>query len=108
MKPPIPTTLTIYRPEEPGRSASHPIVRRTWLPRIGPTAYLLLLELEENQPTELELEEMARRLGVSPAVLHRTLDRLHRHKVVYYAPAEGVLVSDGTFPKPQPRVRVIR
>jgi hypothetical protein len=52
--------------------------RRAWLPRLGPTAYLLAVELASYAPGTYDAAALARALGVGPARMVAALDRLRR------------------------------
>jgi len=52
------------------------IYREEWLPVLGPTSYLLMLDLKLHCPGRVELYDVSRRLGVKPQRARDALDRL--------------------------------
>lgn len=83
--------------ELPTVSLDHPYFEAAWLPTVGPTAWLLwrtiARRLAHNPHPSWDPQELARRHGVGPAVLVRSLDRLASF---------GVAVTDaeGTYAVP--------
>lgn len=97
------TTLTIYRPSDSdGRSPLNLATRAIWLPRLGPTAWVILQELHtrsQAMPYELELASLAALVGVKPSVARAALVRLARFRVIFFEPTYGAVVSDGSLPR---------
>jgi hypothetical protein len=94
-------TLYVCCPEERGLSTIHHEARAKWLPRLGPTAWCVLAELEiltADGTTTIDVAGLARAVGVKPSVLVRSLERLHRFRVAYFDPGHRLLVCDGTVP----------
>jgi hypothetical protein len=103
------TILTVHVPNtEANRYAPQDLrVRDRWLRELGPTALWFLVLLHEHlelahfgagDTFSLDMVGWARQLGVAPAVLDRTLGRLHRRRIVFYSPEHDLLMADGTLP----------
>ena len=90
--------------EPDGFPVTYPTVR-TWLPKIGPTAAWLLLELQPaawhgDEPETLQAEQVAQRLGVKQAVVWNAMQRLARYRLVQISPDETTIVVHGTISTP--------
>lgn len=75
-----------------------------WLPKLGPTAHLLAVNLHRvlaphrGSIVEVDVGLVARTLGVRPAKITSSLDRLHRREIVYFIPDGLVVMGDFMFP----------